>query len=740
MRPVRLTAASLAAFLALGSCSKDSTSPSPAVAAIHVTPGTDTVGTLGRTVTFVAQPVDANGSPVTATVVWRSSNPSVVTVDSATGLATAVTNGSAVISAHVGNVSGQGTMAVAQVVAHVVISPPSAAFTAVGDTQRLTAVAKDSSGALVQGVPFLWVSSDANVATVDTAGLVTTKGTGQAFAIAAGRGVPGSATLTVNQAAASLVITTQPGSVTAGDAFSPALTVEIRDGNGHPVGNSQALVTLALSGTGTLHGTSTVAAVGGRASFSGLWVDRTGAGNRLIASAAGLVTKDTSSSFSVSPGPPSVAYFQQPPTGGQGNLPLPPFQVNVNDAYGNPTDATVSVNFGSAPWAQAVLGGNTSLPTSNGVAVFDSVTIDRPGSGYTLVANVSQGFTSLLPFESHPFAVTLHFTAMSTGLFQTCGETDGGAYCWGYPFDSVPAPLSGRPFFDSLTAGDYHSCGLKADGTVWCWGENPSGETGTGAAGGTVPSPTKVAGGLTFIQVVAGHHHTCALAVGGAAYCWGLNSSGQLGDSTTTNRSSPTLVAGGLTFVALAAGGSHTCAASATDSAVYCWGANAKGQLGNGTVTPDSAPHQVSGPLSVREIAASDQTTCADSAGGTSVYCWGDDSYGEMFFVGTSATPKRIGGLGGFGEIAGSLGNYLCFTSGADNTCVGDNGVGQFGNGGTGGGKVNGSIVFDHIRAGAHHTCGLSSQHGLYCWGYQSAGELGNGSTLGSYVPVRVLQ
>ena len=740
MRPVQLTAASLAALVVLGSCSKDSTSPNPLVAAIHVTPGIDTVGTLGRTVTFVAQPVDANGAPVTATVVWRSSNAAVVAVDSVTGLATAVANGSAVISAHVGSVSGQGTMAVAQVVAHIVISPPSAGFTAVGDTQRLQAVAKDSSGAIVQGVPFLWFSSDANVATVDTAGLVTTKGSGQAFAIAAGRGVPGSATLTVNQAATSLVITTQPGNVTAGDAFNPALTVEIRDGNGHPVGNSQAPVTLALSGVGTLHGTTTVDAVGGRASFSGLWVDRIGSGKRLVASAAGLVTKDTSASFAVSPGAPSVAYFQQAPSGGAGNLFMSAFQVNVNDAYGNPTDATVSLSFGNTPWSQASLSGNTSLPTSNGVAIFDSVSIDRPGSGYTLLVNVSAGLTSLLPFESHPFAITLHFTALSTGLFQTCGETDGGAYCWGYPFDSVPAPLSGRPFFDSLASGDYYSCGLKADGTAWCWGENPSGETGTGAAGGTVPAPAQVVGGLTFTQIVAGHHHTCALAVGGTAYCWGLNSSGQLGDSTTVNRSAPTRVAGGHTFVALATGGSHTCGQSATDSTVYCWGANSSGQLGNGSVTSDSAPHQVAGPLAVRLIAASNLTTCVDSAGATSVYCWGDDSYGEMLFLGSSTTPKKIGGFGGGGEIAGSLADYLCFTSGASNTCYGNNGAGQFGNGGTGAGPVSGIIVFDHIRAGAHQTCGISSQYGLYCWGIQTAGELGNGSTLRSYVPVRVLQ
>lgn len=407
------------------------------------------------------------------------------------------------------------------------------------------------------------------------------------------------------------------------------------------------------------------------------------------------------------------------------------------DAFGNPADADVTLDLGGRPWDDATLDGPTSLQAVNGVATFDSLTLNLPGSGYTLLVSVSGPTRTLPTFESHAFAVALHFHAVAAGLLHTCGATTGGLYCWGYPLDSVPRPFSGAYFFDSLTAGDYHTCGLKSDGTVWCFGENTLGQTGTGSFSTTVSSPTQVSGGPTYTQVVAGHSHTCALAATGNAYCWGLNSSGQLGDSTTTNRAVPTLVAGGHQFLSLAAGGAHTCG-QAADSTLYCWGANGQGQLGNGSVTPDSAPHQVAGPLVVHLVAASDLSTCADSANFSSVYCWGDDTYGEIGGLGSSSTPKKVP-LGWTPEIAGSLGGYFCYTDTTANSCVGNNGNGQLGNGG-GFGSVTGGIVFDHVRGGGPHTCGLSLTHGLYCWGYNADGELGNGNTIRSFVPVRVLQ
>jgi alpha-tubulin suppressor-like RCC1 family protein len=101
-----------------------------------------------------------------------------------------------------------------------------------------------------------------------------------------------------------------------------------------------------------------------------------------------------------------------------------------------------------------------------------------------------------------------------------------------------------------------------------------------------------VSGG-PFSNVTAGSSHTCALTSAGAAYCWGANDHGQLGDGTLTMRTSPVLVGGGLTFFSLSAGGSHTC--GVTIGGAYCWGANGNGQLGDGTTTDSAVPAKVSG-------------------------------------------------------------------------------------------------------------------------------------------------
>ena len=741
MRPVR-SGIVLAALVVLGSCSKDSTSPNPVVAAIHVTPGIDSVGTLGRTVTFAAQAVDAGGAPVTATVVWRSSNPAVATVDSVTGLATAVTNGTTVISAHVGSVSGQATMAVSQVVAHVVISPPSAGFSAVGDTQRLQAVAKDSSGAIVPGVPFLWFSSDANVATVDTAGLVTTKGAGQAFAIAAGRGVPGSATLTVNQTATTLVYTQQPTNSVAGDGLSPQVTVEVRDGNGHRLTGAQPTVTLTVpSGSpGAIHGTTVVTATGGVAGFPGIWFDHAAAGYRIVAKASGLVVADTSAAFAVAPAAPATAFFETEPGDGLGNVALPVFLVDVEDRFGNLTDAEVALSIGASQFPDFSLNGLTDKQTTGGHGVFDSVSVDRPGL-YTIRAQVFTATGTLPTVESSSFRIRVQFQAVAAGAFHTCGATAGGVYCWGadYGSDSLPRLVS-SDVFDQLVAGQYFTCGHKADQSVWCWGSvNSEGQLGRGFIGGGSLTPAPVQGGLAFTQIAAGANHACGVSAGGGAFCWGSNASGQLGDSTSVTRSAPTAVARGLTFASLTAGLAHTCGIL-TDGTVYCWGANGSGQLGNGTTNPDSAPHTVAG-LHADVIAATSISTCADSAGNGPLFCWGDDTYGEVGHFGTSSTPTKIAGNGGY-ALTGSLGNTFCVVNA--NYCYGDNSQGQFGDGSTTAlGPIGGAQPLTGVQllsGGSHHWCALTAGHVLYCWGGNIAGELGNGSVTASYLPVRVIQ
>src|SRR6266576_2695667 len=146
-----------------------------------------------------------------------------------------------------------------------------------------------------------------------------------------------------------------------------------------------------------------------------------------------------------------------------------------------------------------------------------------------------------------------------------------------------------------LSAGGVHTCGVTTSGAAFCWGSNSSGQLGGSAAsqcepdyyGSGVPCSTTavaVAGGLTFAAVSARTSHTCGLTTGGAAYCWGDNVQGQLGNGSTTSSGTPVPVAGGLMFGAVSAGDGFTCGLTASGAA-YCWGYNGVGELGNGTTT-----------------------------------------------------------------------------------------------------------------------------------------------------------
>jgi alpha-tubulin suppressor-like RCC1 family protein len=198
------------------------------------------------------------------------------------------------------------------------------------------------------------------------------------------------------------------------------------------------------------------------------------------------------------------------------------------------------------------------------------------------------------------------------GFFRghTCAlDLTGAAWCWGdndlgqlgigtSDLDPHPLPelVSGGLVFSSLTAGlGRHGCGLTGVGDLWCWGENSFGALGNRTRrNSSVPVP--VSGRLTFIEVVAGGFigHTCALALGGDAYCWGDNEVGQVGDGTTADRWVPAAVDGGFEFSSIDAGFRHSCA-RATAGAVYCWGANGAGQLGNNSNLLSSVPVKVFG-------------------------------------------------------------------------------------------------------------------------------------------------
>ncbi len=187
---------------------------------------------------------------------------------------------------------------------------------------------------------------------------------------------------------------------------------------------------------------------------------------------------------------------------------------------------------------------------------------------------------------------------------------------------------------------------LTATGQAGCWGLNSSGQLGNPVTGKNSLVPAPVTSSPSYIG--AGISHSCMLR-NGLAFCWGNNGSGQLGNNSTTSSSVPVAVytggaLSGVTLMQITAGQSFTCALS-TAGAVYCWGRNVYGQLGNGTTTQSNVPVAVStsGVLSgvtVTQVTAGDEGACALSSAGAA-YCWGFDSYGQLG-NGTAARRRRL--------------------------------------------------------------------------------------------------
>ncbi len=297
-----------------------------------------------------------------------------------------------------------------------------------------------------------------------------------------------------------------------------------------------------------------------------------------------------------------------------------------------------------------------------------------------------------------------------------------------------------------ISLGRNHACALTLAGGLKCWGENSFGQVGAGVFSSLL-TPISVKGLESDVyQVKAGANHTCAVTSGGAAKCWGFNNKGQLGDGSTSNRATPVKVSGlGSGVLAISAGKAHTCALT-TDGLVKCWGANQFGQLGTGNTTNSLVPQKVVGLDGVISVAAGSNFTCALTNNGQ-VKCWGSNSYKTLGSTpgGYSSLPVQIGALSSSIEaISAGYAHVCAITGNGEGWCWGSNAYGALADGSNATdratpvqveGFLNDIISF---AAGNQHNCAVTSSGALKCWGWNWAGQVGDGTNTDRGLPVPV--
>ncbi len=338
-------------------------------------------------------------------------------------------------------------------------------------------------------------------------------------------------------------------------------------------------------------------------------------------------------------------------------------------------------------------------------------------------------------------------------LVEACATNFGGRqgdeHCKGpqtYLF--YPPP----PAFVTVEAGARHTCGIVEDGSLWCWGRNNAGQLGVGTTQSEVATADKVLN-RNWRMVTAGGEHTCAINDDDELYCWGDNSNNQLGFSPQNNTQAEKVDDG--PWKTASAGGSHTCAIRADDGSsdsgdLLCWGSNSDGQLGNESATSDGEMYSVALPGGTEnewlDVSAGDEHTCATArrqGGGSALFCWGNQSGGRLGNnedSGQAATPEEV--LGDFvtrdADSISSSTEHTCAVGSSGGTgerayCWGEGSAGRLGAGDDNSWptpeRVEDGDNIVHIVTGDEHSCGLHQNGTVYCWGENIRHQLGTGGS-----------
>jgi serine/threonine-protein kinase len=309
---------------------------------------------------------------------------------------------------------------------------------------------------------------------------------------------------------------------------------------------------------------------------------------------------------------------------------------------------------------------------------------------------------------------------------------------------------------------------LLASGRAYCWGSNLHGQLGSIGGSSDIPRPVDTSGALKdarLVRIAVGAAHACALDTRGSAYCWGLNSDGQLGVAGTDRSDRPVRVdqqgaLAGRTLEVIGAAGSTTCSLDSR-GALFCWGINDDGQFGNGTRKGGAAPVRgaSTGDLDGRTLtrfALGDTHTCGIDAE-RDTYCWGANDHGQLGTgrTGSSPDPRRVVPTEALprgsaqGILLGARSTCARTTSG-DAACWGANDHGQLGDGQESDSSVPQRVLYpepstetSRIESGGDTACAISQSDDperrvLYCWGANDVGQVGDGRTEDAPTPTPV--
>lgn len=500
-----------------------------------------------------------------------------------------------------------------------------------------------------------------------------------------------------------LAITTSVPASRSSGVDGLVVIVELRDGGGGPIASAGVPVTVAVvGGNATLSGTTSRATdADGKAAFNDLVMSGTAGTYTLTFTSPGLTPVSTTP-IALGPGLPATMVVTPSPLSGTVGVPLSTLpSVTVKDASGNGVPGVIVLFAG-----QGQMTGDSPTTNAAGVATLGGWTLPTTAGQYELQV-IAQASPGLAP-------VHVAVTALA-GTPTSITGTGGGQQ--GMYLDKVPTPLF------ALVADTY---GNPVPGVVVTWGSVKGDGTviplnvATDGGGfvrsdyrlGAIPGDNVVRASITPLglssditvearsisdRFAVSVNHSCALDSAGVAYCWGQNAKGQLGDGTTTNRTVATRI-GGHFFSRVSVHNGISCALEQSGLA-YCWGSNGWAAIGDGTTTDRSIPTPVAG-LAFRELSAGGSVTCAIAAGSNAAYCWGANTHGQLG-AGAAATLETC-------STSNASSSFPCSTRPI---------------------AVEGGRAWESISAGDDHVCAVTTSADLYCWGEGSSFGAPSGNT-----------